>query len=121
VFDLCGFPLGYGLTPPAPSQVMSPERASFNRVNYFLIHSTLASQGIRYNQNWDSIIAKVMITVPPGSEINFEPYQPLVSTPDELIGSTISKARFWLTDQNGVSVDTFGDSWSVALSISYWI
>jgi hypothetical protein len=117
VFTLCGFPL---LSLPAvPVVTVSPEKATFNQISYFLIHSTLTQRGIQFNGRSEQIIAKVLIDVAPGSEISYAPQNPAVASAEELAGSMISQARFWITDQNGLPINTFGESWSVGVEISY--
>lgn len=119
VFSLCGFPTGSPDVTTAMPITLSPDKATFNRIDYFLVHSTLAPQGIRFNGVYDSIIAKVPIDVPPGSQITFSPLNPPICNPMELAGATISRARFWLTDQRNVEIDTFGESWSVGITVAY--
>ncbi len=116
-FQLCGFP--YLSANATPVLTTSPDKANFNTVNYFFIHSTLSPRGVQYNGKRDGIIAKVLIDVAPGSQISFAPFNPPVCPADELAGAFVSVARFWLTDQNLRPVDTFGETWSVGMTISY--
>ncbi len=116
-FQLCGFNTG---DPPAtPILTTSPDKANFNTVNYFFIHSSLSPRGVMFNGKRDGIIAKVLIDVGPGSQIDFAPFNPPVCPADELAGSFVSVARFWLTDQNLRPVNTFGETWSVGMTISF--
>ena len=119
--DIIGF--DSQLVPAAPSvgyYTQSAENvANFNTINYFLIHSDLVSEGIRFNNSYDQIIAKVSITTPPGSLIVDTPNVPPRSPASNLIGITKNVIRFRLTDQNGAAVNTAGESWSCRIQIEY--
>lgn len=118
VFGILGWPVG---SPNALATQIAPDIAFLNQVNYFLIHSSLAASGIRFNDAYNSTVARVLIDVDPGSQINYNPQNPAVCNPYELIGTIVSRARFWLTDQNNNPVDTFGETWSVMIRIYYEI
>jgi hypothetical protein len=93
--------------------------ANFNTLEYFLIHSDLVTQGLRYNNAYNQIIGKVSITAPPGSQIVYEPRNPPRSPANHLIGSSKNVIRMWITDQNNNPVNTSGETWSCRLLIEY--
>jgi hypothetical protein len=93
--------------------------AAFNTIDFFLIHSDLVSRGIRVNNVYDQVIAQVLIDTAPGSQIISTPFNPPKSPAWELIGATRNRIRFWLTDQNGVAVNTNNENWSARIIIEY--
>lgn len=105
----------------APYTLLAPNVASFNTVNYFLIHSDLVSKGIRINNKYDQVIAQVHIDVSPGSQIIHSPFNPPKITANELAGSKRNVLRFRLTDEQGNAVNTSSENWSARLKISYMI
>ncbi len=93
--------------------------AQFNTVEYFLIHSSLVSTGLKINNIYSNVVSQVLIDVPPGSQIISAPFNvPRIPSPD-LIGSDRKNLRFWLTDDKGQSVDTNGEFFSLRLIIHY--
>ena len=98
---------------------IAANNAAFNQVSYFLIHSDLVSQGIRFNNSYTQTIMQVPITVSPGSQIVSTPYNPPRIDASNLIGATRNRVKFWLTDQEGRQVNTNGELWSVRLVIRF--
>jgi hypothetical protein len=110
---------------PAPTQatqkIVAPKNANFNKYEYLLLKSNLASgEGIMVNNVYDNYIAMIPISVAPFSQI-----QDLLSQPIEL-DSSLLKGNFgaknvWLElcDQNGDPVDTNGENFSVMIKIKY--
>lgn len=127
--DLLGFNnTTYGsliLPTPAPTQgfqkFIAPKNASFNKYQYLLLKSNLASgEGIMLNNRFDNYIAMIPISVSPFSQI-----QDLLSQPLEL-DSSLLKGSFgakniWLElcDQNGNPVNTNGENFSIMIKIKY--
>jgi len=109
----------YGPYSITPVNILAPEIAKFNQVNYFLIHSDLVNKGIRFNNTYNQTISQVLIDVPPGSQIVSKPFNPAKSDADELRGVNKTMMRFWLTDENNLRVDTNGEYWSSRVVISY--
>lgn len=91
--------------------------ARFNNVEYFLIHWD-GGQGIRTNDSFSQTISRVNITSAAGTQVVDAPFHPTVSEASSLIGSPRKGFQFWLTDQNGVEVNTH-EFWSARLSIHY--
>jgi hypothetical protein len=109
---------------PAQSGVVSITSnniANFNVIDYFLINTSLISNGLRTNDKFLGTIAQININVPAGSEIINEPFNPPKIPANELIGSRISNITFTLTDQLGNLVDTNGEFWTCRFVISYVI
>ena len=93
--------------------------ASFNSIEYFVLHSDIVPQGIRQNNSFTQVIAKIPINVSPGSQIVFTPFNPPKVPAHNLRGSTIDRIRFWLTDQNNNLVNTNTETYSCRLNIKY--
>jgi hypothetical protein len=97
----------------------SDQVASFNPVEFFLLHSSLVSTGLRINNVYNNTIAQVLIDVPPGSQIVSAPFNiPEIPAP-ELAGSDRKNIRFWLTDNNNNLVNTRSEFFSLRLIIHY--
>lgn len=112
------------LVPLAPSTITlqyeySDNIASFNQIEYFLIHSDLVSRGIRINNSYNQTIEQVLIDVPPSSQIISTPFHPIFVPAPELIGETRKLLRFWLTDDKNNLVDTNNEIFSLRLVIHY--
>lgn len=102
-----------------PQDFIAPNQAAFNTVEYFLIHSDLTPHGIRTNNNETGVISQVLINVSPGSQIVHQPFNPVRIPCNNLIGSKIKRARFWITDQSNNLINTNNETWSAGLSIKY--
>lgn len=105
---------------PVPTNpILAPNVASFNQVNYFLIHSDLTNKGIRFNNNYNQTIGQVLIDVAPGSQIVSRPFNPARINAPELAGTTRTNLRFWLTDDEDRRVNTNNEYWSARIVIHY--
>jgi len=93
--------------------------AAFNSLDHFLIHGDLVRRGIRTDGTFNRTIAKVSIDKHPGSQIIYSPYNPLRMEARNLIGASMDRMTFWLTDQNNVPADTHGEDWTVTVVIAY--
>lgn len=93
--------------------------ANFNIIEYFLIKSDLVDRGLRLNNTYSQIIEKVSINVQPGSLIVQKDNNPIALNCQNLIGQSVNRIRFWLTDQSGILVDTVNEDWTLRLLISY--
>jgi hypothetical protein len=111
--------LVYGPEPLAPVDILAPDTAGFNTVNYFLIQSDLVQRGIRFNNVFNQTIAQVLINVAPGSQIVSTPFNPAKTNAQELAGTKRSNLRFRLTDDKGLPVNTNNEYWSVRVVIEY--
>ena len=118
--EILGFDAGkYGPFANAPLSILAPNTAAFNQVNYFLIHSDLVNQGIRFNNRYNQTVAQVLINVAPGSQIVSTPFNPARCNGQELAGSKRTNLRFWITDDKQRAVNTNGEYWSCRLVIHY--
>jgi len=110
-----------GPTVTAPLTILADNVASFNAVNFFLIHSDLVSRGIRFNNTYNRTISQVLIDVPPGSQIVASPFNPAKSDASDLAGSIRTNIRFYLTDDRNNAVNTSGEYWSCRIVVRYLI
>ena len=118
--NILGFDsLVYGPYASTPINILAPDVAGFNQVNYFLIHSDLTNKGIRFNNNYSQTVAQVLIDVPPGSQIVSRPFNPAKISTQELAGTNRTNLRFWLTDDENRRVNTNGEYWSARIVIDY--
>ena len=119
--NLLGFDdIKYGGYPNAPVTITATDVASFNQVNYLLIHTDLTSKGIRFNNQYTQVVSQVLIDVPPGSQIISTPFNPPRIPVPELIGAQKTSIRVWLTDEKGRYVNTNGEYFSARFKIEYF-
>ena len=97
--DILGYNSQLLTTASAPENILAPNVAAFNTVNYFLIHTDLLSQGMRFNNVYNQTVAKVPITVQPGSQIVFQPVNPPRIHEPFLKGVSRNRIKFWLTGE----------------------
>ncbi len=93
--------------------------AAFNTVNYFLLHSDLVAAGMRFNNTYTNIIAKVLIDVQPGSQITYSPFNPTKIDASSLKTTPKTSYRFWMTDESNNSVNTANESYSMRIKIEW--
>ena len=110
-----------GLVPVAGETIVADNVASFNTVNYFLLHSDLTSSGIRNNNTYTQTVAKVAIDVAPGSQIVYKPFNPARINADDLIGASRTNIKVWLTDDLNNRVNTNTESYSLRVVIRYQV
>ena len=94
--------------------------ASFNTVDYYILHTDLVIGGISINGKSTSAVARVLITNPPGSQIEFEPNNAIKIPSQHLAGTNISRLHCWITSQDGAEPQ-FTDNSSMLLVIKYTI
>ena len=109
----------YGPFAGAPQNILADNTANFNTVNYFLIHSDIVAQGVRFNNTYNQTLAQVLINVAPGSQIVSTPFNPARSGANELAGNRRTNIRFWLTDDQDRAVNTNNENWSARIVIHY--
>jgi len=114
------------LLPVAPSTVGQIEFgdniAQFNRTQSHLIATDLISNGVPINSTSGSgIISVSPITVRPGYQNVYEPYNPIIIDASELIGQSKSSWSFRLTDQLLRPINTRSEFYSLTIEISYTI
>jgi len=118
--EIIGFDaLQYGPKIGTPLNILAPNVAEFNQVNYFLIASDLVQKGIRFNNRYNQVITQVLINVSPGSQIISVPFNPAKSDAQDLAGSKRSVLRFRLTDDKLRPVNTNGEYWTARVVIRY--
>ena len=103
----------------AGTNLLAPNVAQFNQINYFLIHSDLTTKGIRFNNKYNQTISQVLIDVSPGSQIVSRPFNPARIPVPELGGARRTNFRMWLTDDEDRSVNTSGEYWTARIVIRY--
>jgi hypothetical protein len=120
-YDILGFDLNRITTYPnvVPAAYAGNRTARFNTVDYYLLHSSLVSRGIRTNGTYLQVIAQVPINAPPGAELLYEPQNPVVTPANELIGAVVSQVTTLLTDSNNNPVDTQGEAYTVGVVIRW--
>lgn len=103
----------------APLNYIAPNVAEFNQINYFLIHSNLVKYGIRYGNQFNQTLARVLINTAPGSQIISTPFNPPRINANELAGVKKDDLQFWLTDDQNRPVNTNGEYWSTRIVIRF--
>jgi hypothetical protein len=124
VREILGFNSRVVTSASAGFNEFSDSTAAFNRVNSYLIKSTLVSQGLNINNIGAGVIASVPITVSPGSQINYQPRNPIPIDASELVGQSKNVFTFSLLDQSLRPAPTAGEMynfvvifrWSVLLT-----
>lgn len=109
----------YGVYPTAPINIMADNVAAFNQINYFMIHSDLTNEGIRFNNTYNQAISQVLIDVAPGQQIVSTPFNPPKLSVDFLAGTRKQTIRMWLTDDQNRRVNTNTEFWSARIRITY--
>ncbi len=118
--ELLGFlPQVYTAT-TAGEVIVGQNTAQFSGTSYFLIQSDITNQGLLFNGTYDSIIAKVLITSQPGSQILYQPVNPTLIDASNLLGDKRRRYNFSLLNNTKERADTNGEYWSVQLRISYY-
>ena len=103
----------------APINILADNIASFNQVNYFLIHSDLTNKGIRFNNNYNQTVSQILIDVSPGSQIVSKPFNPAKISAPELAGAKRTNLRIWLTDDQNRKVNTNGEYFTARIVVHY--
>ena len=103
------------------STIVAPNAARFNRVNYFLLHSSMVQDGIQQNGTYSQIISKVPITVRPGSQENFAPFNPVRIPVNHLSQNPPLLFRFNLTNDRNEPLNTGGETWGATIKIEWCV
>jgi hypothetical protein len=98
--------------------VTAPNTAQFDSIDYYLLYSDLVGYGIPVNDQFDSMISKMLITSPPGSQTTFYPSNPIQVSIASQIGQDITRISVWITDQKNDALELI-DDYSVDLVIRY--
>lgn len=92
----------------------------FNGFNYYLVQSDIADSGIRIGPTFNQILAKVLVTTKPQTQLLYEPANPTLISVDSLAGDNRREYTFRLLTDSLAPVDTQGEYWSMQLRISYY-
>lgn len=122
-FNLLGFNLNQlvpagGVTTAAFSE-LAPKVAAFSDVSSFLVHTDLLQSGIPLGDLEAQVLAQVQITVPPGSQINFQPQNPIKLSVNHLRGQIINQVSFFITDQLNREVDFNTENFTLLIELKY--
>jgi hypothetical protein len=107
------------ITPNSSLIAIGNFTARFNRINNYVIRSSLAPDGIPVNNNSANVIANVPIDVSPGNLITYSPRHPTEVNCDHLIGHQLSRFYIELVDQDLRPVDTVNENYYVLITIKY--
>ena len=124
MFALTGFNSGQfvpsaGFTTGAFAE-LGPNVAAFSDVSSFLAHTTLlGASGIPIGSLNAEVMAQIQITVPPGSQINFQPQNPIKIPVPHLAGQKINEANFSITDQLNREVDFNTEDFTFLIEIKW--
>ena len=100
---------------------LAPNIADFSDVSSFLLHTSLVHNGIPLGDTASQALSQILINVRPGSQINFNPFNPIKLNVDHLRGQTINEASFWITDQLNRTLDFNGQFFSALVVIKYYL
>lgn len=103
----------------AGESFLAPNEAAFNVINFYLISSSLVSQGLRYNNTYRQIINQTNIDVRPNSLIVSQPFNPSKIDVPELVGQVRSNFDIRLLRDDFTPANTRGEYFSVRMSITY--
>jgi hypothetical protein len=103
----------------APINEQSDNVAAFNSLNNYFIKSDIVGDGMRFNNGYSGILAKIPITATPNSLINYHPRNISWVDGDVLTGAKRTKLRFNITDQNGEVIDMNDEFWTLEVVIKY--
>lgn len=106
-------------TGPLPFFELGDRSAKFNTIDFYLIQSSLLTNGLYINGNYRGIIAKVDIDVPVNHKIIYDPNQTPHLPANELAGIDISSIEFKILNQKFEEVDMRGEYWNFIFEIHY--
>lgn len=124
-YELSGFTLAQlvpsgGFTTAAYTE-LAPNIANFSDVSSFLVHTSLLQSGIPVGNTESQTLANVQINVPPGSLINFAPFNPVKLDVNHLRGQNINEATFFVTDQLNRSINFNGEYFTLLVVLRYFL
>jgi len=103
------------------TSVTASSVAKFNSLEYFVIECIGLAISGSYKEDGtqsSSSLAAIVPDVSPSQQILYRPVHPLKLKCD-IAGSTIGSITFRLTDQNHLSQETFGETYSARIQITY--
>jgi hypothetical protein len=98
----------------------SPDVATLNSVNSYLLTSSLIPNGMPVNGAFSGVLAQIPIDVPPGSQIIYRPPTVDMFDASQLAGASVSQFSIALRADNGSEV-TMGEYFSATLRITYMV
>jgi hypothetical protein len=98
---------------------LGTNKARVNAIDYYLIGCDIVADGIRYNNNYNQIVAQVAITQENGSAIIYAPIQPSLIPMDEAKGTVRNKIQARLLNSRLEKANTRGENWSVRFRIRW--
>lgn len=105
--------------PTSPAYSQAPNRAAFNTINSFILHSSIASPGLPVNGRTSSILGVVPITVKPNRLINYTPAYPIEVNADTLESSQIEQVSSYWTTEDGFTTAPMYEDFTYTVEISY--
>lgn len=117
--DILGFNSQIITTSTANEWVDADNIASFNAIDYFVLHTDLVSHGLRINNKYSQAVSQVLIESPVGDQVLHQPDNPPEIPAMELIGQKKNTINVWLTDQDNARIDTAGENYAMRLVIYY--
>ena len=104
-----------------PLQTFTGQKvARFSNLSYYLIQTNMADNGLQINGASEGIIAKILITAKPSSQLLYQPPNPaIIDVTDTLRGNRNKIFTFTLLDNSKNEVDTLGEYWSCQIRVSY--
>lgn len=111
---------GRRLTTVANETIFGENVAQFNVINSFVVKcADLVGRGIRLNDDWKGVAAKVPITSSPGSLVSFQPFHPIKLDAGHLRGVRLNQITTSIGDEFGNDVNTGGEDFTVLWVIEY--
>lgn len=96
------------VTAPSVENFLADDIANFSAISSFFFQTDLVQNGIPIGNKASQAIANIQINVAPGSLISNAPNVLLPINADNLAGSTVTQASFWVTSQTGERGLDFG-------------
>jgi hypothetical protein len=122
-YELCGFTLNQfvpalGFT-TGPYSELATNVANFSSVSSFLVHTDLVQNGIPQGNSEHQMIADIPISVAPGSQQIYQPFNPTQININHWRGQSLNNYRVWITDQLNRTLDFNGENFTVLIIIKY--
>jgi len=97
--------------------------AALNRLESYLVHCSLAPQGIPVNSKGSNIICEIPITSDsePGGLLVYTPFNPIKVNCANLIGAPVGTINMRISDQRDRQIDMLSEYWSVTIVLKYYL
>jgi hypothetical protein len=113
--------LGFNTIKSGSNFYFSELDPKFNGFNYYLIQSNMVNEGIRVGASFNQIIAKVLVTASPNTQVLYEPANPTLVSAENLAGDRRRSYTFSLLDDTFARIDTRSEHYSLQLRISFYV